>query len=277
MNFNQVIANWYEVKEIAPNIFWIREPNLVSFFLFRFNNEALLIDSGLGLSSAAAAELFSELNIKDYNVVCTHAHCDHIGLNAEARTCAISKSEWNKYVKQNEIKQLESFLKLLQDVGSSPSVLGRDKIVGTKEWAPTHYIENGQEFSFGPWNFKIRQAAGHTCGSLMFHETNTNFLFSGDIIYNGKMYIHLKDSNFDQFRNSINELCELKKQIPELVIWPSHNSIPLPAEFAEKVKLTIQAHDRGEVVVAGIWPKDLIFEEGIVYKLDDVQFVERSK
>ncbi|MBC7740988.1 MAG: MBL fold metallo-hydrolase [Bdellovibrionaceae bacterium] len=277
MMSNKVISEWYIVNEISENIFWVREPGFVSFFIFRNDKKALLIDSGLGLSLTAAKELFTQLNIQEYDVICTHGHCDHIGLNGNAKNIGISNNEWEKFEKQNEKNQLLNFLTMLEKNGKKPSILNEREILGFNNWIPTHFLASGQLINFANWKFEVKSVPGHTCGSLMFHELTTNFLFSGDVIYTGKMYMHLKDSDIDDFYKSIEKLCTLKEIYPRLKVWPSHNVIPLPDDYPKKVQRALGLHSDGELPVVGKWQKDLIFEEGLIYSYDGVEIVVRSK
>ena len=98
---------WYKVKEISSNVFWINEPGHVSFYVLRNNDEALFIDSGLGLDINLGLALLKILKIKTFSVYLTHSHCDHVGLNNLADSVFIKKEEYNKYLIQNEINQLD--------------------------------------------------------------------------------------------------------------------------------------------------------------------------
>ncbi len=272
----RIVADWYLVQEIGPNIFWIKEPSIVSFYIFKSGKKALFIDSGLALSDTDTETLLKELDIDEYQVVCTHAHCDHTGLNFGAKECGISKTEWEKYNFQNESTQRGNFLQVLKQTNKIPTSFD---ILNTKKaevWSPTYFLEDGQTFSFSQWNFKVFSAPGHTCGSLMFLETTTNFLFSGDIIYTGKMYLHLKDSNFSSFALTIESICELVNKNDNVIIWPAHNIIPLPKEFPVQVKNAIEIYQSGGALPLAIWPKDSIFEEGHIYVIKDVELVIRS-
>lgn len=272
------ISNWYQVREISPNVFWVKEPGIVSFYVFRNGEKALFIDSGLGINIHLQNQLLTDLKIIEYEVVCTHAHCDHVGLNSSAKKCALSKVEWEKYVRQNEIEQFKEFVNALEKSNKIPPQMHlKPNSPSFKQWIPSHFLEDGDSFSFGTWNFKTISAPGHTCGSLMFLETTTNFLFSGDILYDGKMYLHLKDSSFDEFSNSVDSIINLLDSNPGITIWPAHNTIPLPPDFPKKVKLAAAEFADGNVQSIGTWPKDSIFENGLIYKSNDVEFVVRSE
>lgn len=278
MSYKQfLILDTYVVNEISPNVFWVNEPGIVSFYIFRHLRDALFIDSGLGINKESQAQLLSKLSIDSYNVVCTHAHCDHVGLNGGAKKCAISKIEWEKYIRLNESLQFPAFLRELNQSQKLELDHLNNNMPGFESWSATDFLEKDDVFDFGIWRFKVLSSPGHTCGSLMFYESTTNFLFSGDIIYDGKMYLHLRDSSFESFQDSISLICDIVDDHPGIKIWPAHNTIPLPLDFPRKVKNAIDKYLAGSIAPTGNWPKDSIFEEGRIFNFENVQFVVRSK
>lgn len=274
----QVISNWYLVNEIAPDVFWIKEPGLVSFYLFKSNNRGLFIDSGLGLSEKAFIDLLSHLGIHEYEVICTHAHSDHIGLNSFASSCKLSKIEWEKYLRLNEFRQLDYFLEYLAVSNSTPSILNEseNKIIGNLKWNPNGFLKQGDTYQFHEWSFDVIEAPGHTSGSLIFHEKNLNFIFVGDLVYSGTMYLHLKDSNFEDFRDSLDLLLNLVKVNADVKIWPAHNCIPLDLNFISKTRMVLDLIHQGHISSIQDIPKDKIFEEGQLYIHESVKLIMRS-
>lgn len=274
----QTIGNWYVVSEIAPNVFWIKEPGLVSFYLFKNNNHGLFIDSGLGLSEKAFMDLLRHFSILEYEVICTHAHADHIGLNSFSSNCKLSKIEWEKYLRQNEFKQLDYFLESLVATQLTPSILNEvgNKIIGNLKWKPSGYLNHGETYHFHDWSFDVIETPGHTSGSLIFYEKNLKFIFVGDLIYSGTMYLHLKDSNTESFNNSLDLLLSLLKINPDIKLWPSHNGIPLDLDFVFKTKLVSDLINKGQIKSIQKVPKDKIFEEGQLFIHDSVKLIMRS-
>ena len=274
-----LVANWYQVKEISKNVFWIKEPDLVSFYLFKYQDEALFIDSGLGLSEKSFIGLCQYFSIKKYSVICTHAHSDHIGLNAFAEKCFISVTEWEKFLLQGEDKQLGYFLADLEKRNCLPSVLNKkdDRIIGNLAWKPTQYLTSNEVFTFHDWSFQIYETPGHTSGSLVFYEQRLNFIFVGDLVYNGTMYLHLKDSFCKDFLNSLNTLIKIIEMNPGIKIWPAHNGIPLESNFVFKTKLVLNLIIQKKIQSIQMVAKNEIFEEGQLFIHDSIKIITRSK
>jgi hypothetical protein len=92
------IGDWYQITQLDSDFFKVTEPGQVTFYVYREGDRGLFIDSGLGLDKTLAHELIKCLDITKFDVLCTHAHCDHIGLNALAESIYMHSSEWAKYI-----------------------------------------------------------------------------------------------------------------------------------------------------------------------------------
>lgn len=148
MNINDffIVDNWYKVKKINLNVYCVTEPGHVSFYIIKIKNEAVFIESGLGLCENMAKKLLRQLAIETFDVICTHAHCDHIGLNYLARNVYISQKEWIKYTQQNEREQLYSYIKISKYHMQWPNVNLEE--IKYKEWQPTQFINDGELLDF---------------------------------------------------------------------------------------------------------------------------------
>jgi glyoxylase-like metal-dependent hydrolase (beta-lactamase superfamily II) len=274
----QLIGSWYEVQEIAPDVFWIKEPGLVSFYLFKDKKQGLFIDTGLGLSENAFKELLSHFDLTQFEVICTHAHCDHIGFNSFARICFISQIEFEKFKYQNEDKQLKYFLENLNENALTPLILQRqnNKLIGELSWNPTGYLSAGDIYNFSKWSFEVIATPGHTSGSLSFYERSLNYIFVGDLVYSGTMYLHLKDSDNDDFANSLDLILSIIDKNPNIKIWPAHNEIPLNVQLIEETREVFEMIQKGLISSSRIIPKDKIFEEGQLFISGLVKIIKKT-
>jgi len=107
----------------------------------------------------------------------------------------------------------------------------------------------------------------------LVYERVTNFLYSGDLIYTGAMYLHLNDSDYNSFKNSIKHLVQIQNENTKLVIWPSHNQIPLPDEYPQKVLDFTHQYDSGTQINISSYASDDIFLEGLVLENDGVKII----
>jgi len=71
--------DWFAVREVEPGIHLISEPGHVNSWLITGSAEAVLFDTGMGISDIKA--VVSELTDRPLRVVNSHHHFDHIGGN----------------------------------------------------------------------------------------------------------------------------------------------------------------------------------------------------
>lgn len=267
------IADWYWVQEIVSDVFWIREPGHCSFYAFVFGNTGVLIDSGLGLSRELAKQLLTGLGIESFRVLNTHAHCDHIGLNSLADSIAMSETEWRKFQAQNEVAQFDHYIDLIKGHIPLPTVV--DGI--PERWMPDAYLNDGDRIAAGSFQLKVTEVPGHTSGSLIFSDTSKNLIFLGDLIYTGALYLHFSDSSIAQYEASISKLLKLIENSERApILLPSHNSIPMDAEFVYEVRDVL-----GQIRSKALRPSRLVladkmFEEGLEFRSKRVRIILRK-
>lgn len=268
---SRTIADWYVVREIAQNVFWIHEPGHTSFYVFKDAECGLFIDSGLGLSVGAAKKLMDALGITRFLVYCTHTHCDHVGLNDLAEQVFLSREEWEKFQAQNEDRQLGPYIALLRDEKPWPRI-DSDR---PQKWAPTGWVTDGQLIQFGRWRFRALSVPGHTCGSIAYLEEADGLLLLGDLVYDGTLYLHFSDSRFEEYKRSVAKVAAILAHRP-LSLWPSHNRIPLESSFVVELFNTLPALKVAEAPVAGTWRKDAMFESGVLLRPGRFKIVLRE-
>lgn len=87
-----------------------------------------------------------------------------------------------------------------------------------------------------PFQFKVINTPGHSPDSVCLYEENLGYLFSGDTLYNGPIYLHLPESNIEDYKETINSLLSLPKITR---VFPSHNSFRFSKINLKKIKKTI--------------------------------------
>ncbi len=75
-----------------------------------------------------------------------------------------------------------------------------------------------------PFEFNVIKTPGHSPDSVCFYEKNRKWLFSGDTLYSGPIYLHLRESNVNDYLSSLIDL--MKIDIKE--IYPAHNDFNFP-------------------------------------------------
>jgi len=82
-----------------------------------------------------------------------------------------------------------------------------------------------------PFSFQIIKTPGHTPDSICLYEKNKHWLFSGDTLYPGPIYLHLKESNLNDYKKSLLKLTKIKIS----KIFPAHNNFFFPKNNVKKI------------------------------------------
>ncbi len=104
--------------------------------------------------------------------------------------------------------------------------------------------------SMKPFSFEVIKTPGHSPDSICLYERSQRWLFAGDTLYKGPIYLHLPESNKKDYIRSIKKIMNLTP----LRIFPGHNSFSFPYTaigkiFAQKKKITAQGQIGKKLVI----------------------------
>ena len=189
----------YEIVKINENT-WRIEDGGVRFFLLAGTDKALLIDSGMEVSTAKEiAESLTDLPVELLN---THADRDHTGSNAEFAEFYMHPAEEENYRK--------------------------DGIGGT-----IIPVQEGDVLDLGGRPLEIIYIPGHTPGSIAILDRNARVLISGDSVQNGHVFMFGPFRNMENYIKSMEHLKGWDGRYDE--VWPSHGDIPVRCDMVEKL------------------------------------------
>ena len=189
----EIYKNIYKIPVFLPGS-PLKELNA---FLIKGDGRALLIDTGFNAEESKQS-LFKGLNalsvdVNNMDVFLTHLHVDHCGL------IDVLKNENNSiYVSEEDSKGIarefgEDFgahiKKQSQSIGFPPEKALEYKkhpayLYGSKKPIEFRYLKEGDEISYGGYNFSVLDLKGHTPGHLGLYEKEHGLLFPGDHILN---------------------------------------------------------------------------------------------
>ncbi len=96
-----------------------------------------------------------------------------------------------------------------------------DHIGGNKYFSKNYFVKKKSKIlKIDPYCFNIIKTPGHSPDSICLHEKKLGFLFSGDTLYPGPIYLQLPESDFSSYKKSLKKLSRLKIK----KIFPSHNN-----------------------------------------------------
>lgn len=101
---------------------------------------------------------------------------------------------------------------------------------------PTKILHDGQKIDLGGRTLLVVHTPGHSPGHCCFFEPERGYLFSGDLIYKGKLDAFYPTTDPMQFMHSIKKV----KKLPVKKILPGHHSLDVPVDLIEKIGLAFK-------------------------------------
>lgn len=228
---------WFETSQMAENIWAIREPhhdqNVISYFI-KGSTENIIIDSGMGMSDIHFVLLGIDNQSKPTRVLLTHSHWDHMGGSADFSAISVPNSDWEiqKLLggwKVNEMPGIDIFT----DIETPPN-FSRDRFsVPGAERSLVTLLNDGDEIEIGDQKILVISTPGHTLGSVSYYMPDKGYLFTGDTIYKGPLYLHMNESDYTRYTASLRKLDSIASKYLTNV-FPGHNDTSIPLDEYKK-------------------------------------------
>lgn len=232
---------WFQVSQVAENVHAIREPHhdqdVLSYFI-QGQNTDVLIDSGMGLADISRSEPLARRDPqKELLILLSHTHWDHMGGAATFSNVGIIDNLYERVRLETGWRsgEMPGFdRKYFIDI-EIPDSYSPDKfeIPGTP---PSQVLHDGERIDIGGDTLQVISTPGHTTGSTSFYLERKRFLFTGDTLYAGPLYLHMLDSSYDTFLASVQKLASCPGNLAE--VFPGHNDTVIsPEKFRELIGL----------------------------------------
>ena len=223
-----VAPRWFEVTEVADNVFRITEPYVHAYvrsnaWLIRGSEAHMLVDSGLGVGPLPD-ELAGYLD-RPVIAVATHGHFDHFGGLAGFAERAAHRDDGEVIEAASDYITLaaDSYPAALLDEFEAaglpvPRLLidalpheGFDlSSFRTPPADITRWLADGDVLDLGDRSFEVLHAPGHSPGSICLREAGSGMLVSGDVVVDGEPLLdELPRSSPADFAASLRRLREL--------------------------------------------------------------------
>ncbi len=183
----------HKIDDITYSI----EDGFVRSFLLLGKAKALLVDTNA--SGDEALDIASGVTDLPIELVNTHADKDHVAGNCRFDSFYMSLSEAANYYN---------------------CAGGKGKIIP---------LEDGEILDLGDRKIEVITVPGHTPGSLALLDPSTGYLFSGDIIQDGEIFMFGVMREINSYRQSLEKVLTFTGRFD--LIFPSHGTCPLDADF----------------------------------------------
>jgi glyoxylase-like metal-dependent hydrolase (beta-lactamase superfamily II) len=229
--------SWFTVGQLDVDLYGIGEfghYEEVTSFLLVGDERCILIDTGMGFYPLRP--VVEQITKLPCQVVNTHSHFDHVGGNYEFERVAIyDHLDCRRAAKE----------------GFSNSFVAR-WAVHSQFYLPvppraSHYaiapfphatfFTTCDTFNVAPVLLEVIHTPGHSDDSVCLFDSKRGRLFSGDLLYDGPIYIEQK-GGLGKFRASVERVASL----PNLTrIFCSHNYFEFPLQKLKKLRRTLNA------------------------------------
>ena len=235
-----VAESWFSIRQVADGITQVTEPHVNSLIRANFyhvhGSEAdLVVDTGTGIAPLpwVLGRLMDAP--KRLITVATHTHYDHVGGIHECRERLVHPREqsslagngqfaslfgrdfplsWRSQVEDGDHQLPEVLVDAIPFEGFDP----RDYTFTPT--AATRLVEEGDRIALGGREFEVMHTPGHSPGGVCLLDRKAGVLFSGDTIYDSRLFDELPGSNIDSYVKTIGRLRAIAAEVR--IVCPGH-------------------------------------------------------
>lgn len=186
--------------------------------------KALLFDTGTGCSGIG--HVIKRITQLPVTVVLSHWHHDHVGGAHEFDRVYAWHSQATEKLKLRGISHQQ-----MTDLSGKSYADIAPKI---EPLAGLKFLCHEEIFQLGGLSLECLHTPGHTEDSICLYEPGNQWLFTGDSLYDGPLYLDLPDSSRRDYVQSLKKL----KAKPVKLLLPGHNHSSLPAKVLYDLDLS---------------------------------------
>lgn len=246
--------------ELADN-FWMLGSNPYPLYLFKGENEAAIIEGGIGPMGPLLGEQLDRLGINKELVkqlVVTHAHPDHVmAVPSLRRMCpqAVVVASAAAAKTLSAEKAISFFCKIdaaLTDALLGAGVIGeehRPEAFDDNQIPVDRIVEEGDKIAVGGVAFDVPETPGHSDCSIALHQPETGILLIADAT---GYYLPEHDYWWPNYFFSYNDYLDTMRRLQGLgaeILCLGHNAVikgadDVAAYFSAAIDFTQQLHRR---------------------------------
>ena len=232
--------SWFHVACIDPQTFVIseyRHPEEPHCYLLCGETEAVLIDTGLGISDLRA--VVDSLTRLPLTVLTTHVHWDHIGAHRLFARIAVHEAEKDWIEDRFPLSTDRVKAQLCSEPCSFPASFDPESY-RIFQGEPQLILHDGDRFDLGGRTVEVIHTPGHSPGHCCFYEPERKYLYSGDLIYKGCLDAFYPSTDPQLFYRSVKRLRDYEIRR----IFPGHHDLALPVSLIEEIETAFSLLER---------------------------------
>lgn len=210
---------WFEVYRIRSGVFAIYEPHQqeeVISYLILGDKRALLFDTGMGISNIK--KLVEHLTRLPVSVINSHTHNDHVGENWRFSSVYGMDTAFTRQSAKGS--SADSQAEITPDMLCGPLPWGFDpRAYRTRPFRITNWLHGGEKIDLGGRVLQVIPTPGHTPDSISLWDAQNGLLFTGDMYYQGPIYLYRPETDLDAYEASIKKMNALGAKL----LLPAHN------------------------------------------------------
>lgn len=86
---------------------------------------------------------------------------------------------------------------------------------------PVGFQQLSERISLGNYQFEVLPFPGHTNDSIVLYEPNQQWMFTGDALYHGELYVDFPNADMREWKHGLERLATFDLS----VVFPGHNQV----------------------------------------------------
>ena len=224
------MKEWFTIEKIDDITFAISEykhSEKVHSYLLVGENKALLIDTGLGICNIKKE--VDKITSLPIIVATTQVHWYHIGGHKYFNTIAVHELE-EYWLEEFPLSLEEVKKEIVKEPCEFPNDFDIEKY-NIYSGKPSILLHDNDLIDLGSRKIEVIHTPGHSPGHICFYDIDRKYLFTGDLVYLGKLDAFYPTTDPIKFRDSINKIKELDVK----KILPGHNNLDIDVSLLKKI------------------------------------------
>jgi len=225
---------WFAVDDMGDGVTLITEPYVhpllaSNVWHVQGSERDLVIDTANGFADLSAV-ISSLSGSRPIVAVVTHGHFDHVGglVGFDDRRChpadaGETRSPYPMRVRRADFPEGAEEMFAVYGLAVPESILHAVPMDGfdVARWVspgaePTSFVEDGDMLDLGDRPIEVPHVPGHTPGSVALWDGDRGLLFSGDMLYDGRM-------EFQDMADTASSLARLR-ELPARRVFGGHDA-----------------------------------------------------